>query len=311
MTKLKWLSARLPEPEYLATPSVGINRALGGKGLVSGRIHVLWGPKASGKTTIGLHLIKKAQQEGKICAYADAEKTFSSEWAEKCGVDLDELKYVTSNTAEDLLNLVLPDLKDGSIDVLMLDSIQSVNFESFFKPDANPMGSYARSSKMVTHKILEVLQPHQQVIFVSHAAMDLSGHYPMLKAALGNAVEHWSSTIIKVQKVNGKSAIRDSDGANLVKWRIDKSKQSKYPVEGEFYFSYDEAAIDNIDEAIMFAKDANLITGTNWLTYIDSNGEEHKLNGRDAMTEYLKENTEVYLDIVERLNEYELELVEE
>jgi recombination protein RecA len=304
MTKLKWLSARLPEPDYLPTPSFGINRALGGEGLASGRIHVYWGPMASGKTTLGLHQIAEAQRQGKRCAFIDAEKTYSTEWAVRCGVNVDELKYISSNTAEDLLDLIIPDIESGYLDVIMLDSIQSVNFESFFKKNASSggMGSYARSSKLITHKMLQAIQPHQQIIFVSHAAMDLSGTYPVMKAALGNAIQHWASTIIRIQKIGAKDSIREEDGAHRVKWKIEKSKQSEYPIEGEFYFTSTTATIDMVDEVVAAAKHEKLLTGTNWLSYIDSNGEEHKLNGATKLTAYLKENPEVLNDMKEKLN---------
>lgn len=311
MAKLSWLSARLPEADYLSTPSFGINRALGGRGLHSGRIHVLWGPKASGKTTIALHLLAQAQREGKVCAIVDAEKTYSVEWAERCGVDIDALKYVSGNTAEDLLSLILPSLESGEIDVLMFDSIQSANFESFFKPESNPMGSYARSSKMITHKILNALQPTQQVIFISHAAMDLSGHHPMLKAALGNAIEHWASTIIRIQKIMAKDSIRESDGAHRVKWKIDKSKQSEYPIEGEFYFTSSTASIDNVDEIVTAAKDEGIIEGTTWLKYIDSNGEELKWQGKQKLVTELKNNKELLDEIAEKLNAIAVHAVED
>lgn len=311
MAKKSWLTARLPEAEYLPTPSFGINRALGGKGLHSGRIHVYWGPKASGKTTIALHQLAEAQRQGKTCAIIDAEKTFDPTWAERCGVDLDELLYVAGNTAEEILNLLLPDMESGKIDVVMLDSIQSVNFESFFKPDANPMGSYARSSKMVTHKILNVLQPHQQVIFISHAAMDLSGHYPVLKAALGNAIEHWASTIIRIQKIMAKDSIREEDGAHKVRWKIEKSKQSEYPIDGEFYFTSSTASIDNVDEIVTAAKLEGIIDGTTWLKYVDSNGEELKWQGKANLVNHLKANPELLKEIGDKLNAITVHAVED
>lgn len=314
MTKLKWLSARLPEAEYLSTPSFGINRALGGLGLHAGRIHVLWGSKASGKTTFALHLIAQAQREGKLCAFVDAEKTYSDEWAIRCGVDVDELLLARANSAEDLLELIIPDLASGKIDLLVFDSIQSANFDSFFDKNASSggMGSYARSSKLVTHKILNALQPNQQIIFISHAAMDLSGTHPVLKAALGSAIEHWASTIIKLQKVMRKDSIREEDGAHLTKWVINKSKQSEYPIEGEFYFTSSTAEIDVIDEIVTAAIDEGLISGGGWPTYHKGLDDAKQWRSKAVLVEALKnEDAEFLEQLKKELNAITVHAVED
>jgi recombination protein RecA len=306
MAKLKWLSARLPEPEYLSTPSFGVNRALGGRGIREGGIHTIWGAKTSGKSTWCLYLIAQAQREGKVCAYVDAEKTFSSSWAQKCGVDVDALLLARANSAEDLLDLIIPDLASGKIDLLIFDSIQSTNFDSFFDKPASSggMGSYARSSKLVTHKILNALQPNQHVVFISHAAMDLSGTYPVLKAAIGNSIEHWSSTIIKLTKKMGKDSIRESDKAHTVKWKIEKSKQSEYPIEGEFYFTSSTAQIDVIDEIVTAAIDEGLISGGGWPTYRKGEDDARQWRSKAALVEALKGEEADFLEQLKKeLNE--------
>jgi recombination protein RecA len=112
-TALKILSARLPDPEFLPTASFGINRALGGEGLEAGRIHVYWGPKASGKTSMSFHQIRMAQDQGKKCVYWDSEKAFSMKWAQKCGVDVDALGYLRTNSAEKGLVTPMPHVGEG------------------------------------------------------------------------------------------------------------------------------------------------------------------------------------------------------
>ena len=164
---------------------------------------------------------------------------------------------------------------------------------------------------MVTHKILNVLQPHQQVIFISHAAMDLSGHYPVLKAALGNAIEHWASTIIRIQKIMAKDSIREEDGAHKVRWKIEKSKQSEYPIDGEFYFTSSTASIDNVDEIVTAAKLEGIIDGTTWLKYVDSNGEELKWQGKANLVNHLKANPELLKEIGDKLNAITVHAVED
>ena len=274
----------------MPTPSFGINRALGGRGLSSGRIHLYWGQKASGKSTATFQQIATAQRDGKKCAYIDAEKAFTPEWAEHNGVDIDELAYIRANSAEEILELLLPDLESENFDLVVVDSLQSINFESYFKPDANPMGSYARSSKMFTHKVLNALGTQTHIILISHAAMDLSGHYPVMKAAVGNAVDHWASTSIKFQKLGGKDAIRE-DGAFKVKWKIEKSKQSVYPVEGFYYFNPKTAKIDAVQEIVAAGIEEGILQKSGAWFYLDKGGEnERTFHGENALVNAIRED---------------------
>ena len=288
MSKLSWLTGRRPKPEVLPTPSFGLNRALNG-GLHSGRIHVYWGIKASGKTTAALYQIAAAQRQGKICGYIDAEKSYNEEWAERCGVDVDKLLLIDKNIAEDLAELVCPALEKGEIDLLVVDSLSSLGLRSYLeKPEQNAIGSYARASKFFTHKVLNSLQYDQQVIFISHAAIDMSGQYPVLKAAIGNAIDHWASTIVKFQLRAGNSNLRE-DGARRVSWRIDKSKTSPYPIEGEYWFKQYDASIDYISEIADYSILEEIVARKGaWYNYGD-----RKWQGQTAFVASLQEEPDL------------------
>lgn len=313
MTKLSWMKGRFPDPEILPTPSFGLNRALKG-GLYSGRISVFWGPKASTKTTAALYMIAEAQRQGKTCAFVDAEKTYSSAWAEKCGVDDDALLKIRANGAESLLELICPALESGEIDLMVVDSLSSITFEGYFdKLDSNAMGMYARSSKFFTHKILNALQHDQYIIFISHAAIDLSGQRPALRAALGNAIEHWASTIIKFQLRYGKSNDREADGAQKVSWAVDKSKTSPYPVKGEYYFMQPSASIDTYAELATYAAEEDVVQrGGAWFYYpTKETCGDNKWNGEAKFVQALKDDSVLFKSIQEELMEHGVILEEE
>lgn len=311
MAKLSWMTGRPPEPEFLPTPSFGLNRALGGQGLSSGRVHLYWGTKGSGKSSMTLQQVALAQSQGKICAYIDSEKSLGAEWAEKCGVNWDELLYVQANGAEDILALTIPDLASGKIDVLVIDSLSSINFNDFFEPDKNPIGSYARSSKMILHKLLHVLNHDQQIILISHAAMDLSGYHPTLRANTGSATNHWASTIIKVQKMGSKDSVRE-DGAHLVKWKVEKSKQSPYPVDGEFFFDSSTARIDTIAEIASIAVLEGVVDKAGaWLYYHKGQDDELRWLGSSRFSDYLKEHPDFLEQVKEELNSIQPTVLEE
>lgn len=310
-----------PEREYLPTPSVGVNRALGGKGLESGRIHVYWGPKASGKTTFALQQIAVAQRQGKICAFIDSEKAFSKKWAQDNGVDTDKLLYHNSMVVEETLELLMPEIKEGKIDLLVVDSVNSLTYASYFdSPDSNAMGTYARSAKFFTHKLLHVLNENQQVIFISQAAMAKQGQNFNLKASVGSAIEHWASTMIKFTKTMysqpdpGKE--NDGwrkDGSFRVDWRIDKSKQSVYPVKGSYWFNPGTAEIDNVEEITSAVKAAGVVTSAGaWIYYPDKDTcGDNRWNGANALTEELRSNLTLRDEFIAKLNETKIELAAE
>lgn len=307
MAKLQVLTARLAEPEYLPTPSFGINRALGGYGLASGRIHVYWGSKASGKTTASFHQIATAQKEGKKCLFIDAERAYTPAWAEKCGVDNDALMYIRGNSAEEILRLVLPMMDKEEVDIIVVDSLSSINFDTFFdvtKGDNNPIGSYARSAKSFTHKLLGSLGMKQQVILISHASMDLSNmQYPKLKASIGSAIEHWCSTMVKFQWMRGQKDVRASDGARRVKWTIDKSKQSVYPVSGEYWFQPLTASIDFEAEIVSQAILAEIINKSGaWFKYKDYNW-----HGEEKAVDSVREEPDLKQELMDLLNGIKVE----
>jgi recombination protein RecA len=270
VAKLQVLSGRIADPYMLPTPSFNLNRALGG-GLLSGRIHIFWGPKASGKTTVALHQIAEAQRLGKRCLFVDAEKTYRASWAEKCGVNVDDLQVIQqgANVAEDLLTVLLPMVEKESIDVVVIDSLSSVLLSSFFeKPESNPVGIFARSAKFVLIKLLNALGPETQIILISHASLDLSGYHPTLTASIGNATAHWASTIIGFKQGNNKKEDFRDDGSRKVRWKIDKSKQNVYPVDGEYWFNAKTATIDQEDEIITAAIELEIISQkASWFSY--------------------------------------------
>jgi RecA/RadA recombinase len=299
----------------LPTASYGINRALGKGGLASGRIHVYWGAKACGKTTMALQQIAKAQKEGKTCAFLDSERAFENDWAIRNGVDRAALLYNKTLVVEEALELLMPDISNGNIDLLVVDSVNSLNYASFFDdPSSQGMGTYARSAKMFTHKLLSVLGDQQQIIFVSQASMQKNGQHFNLGASVGSAIEHWASTMIRFRKTGvtkpepGKPFNDDwrADGSYKVHWRLEKSKQSNYPVSGNYYFHDITAKIDNVDEIVTYAKECGIITGSSWLKYAEGTDQEQKWHGKSALLAHLDEHPEFLRELELRLEDFDL-----
>lgn len=305
MAKLKFKSGSdLPDRWKLPTGSYSLNRALDG-GLESGRIHVFWGPKASTKSTNALYCVANAQRMGKTCAYIDAEKTFDPRYAEKCGVDTDALLVLDegSNVAEELLTALLPELDNGNIDVVVIDSLSSVLQGSFFdKPEANPIGIYSRSAKFVLAKLLNALTRDMQIILISHASIDFSGYKPMVTAQMGSAQSHWTSNIIGFKANDGKDNFRP-DGYRKVMWKFSKTKQPVWPFDGEYYFNGLSADIDQIAEMVLAAVAADIIVKAGaWYRY-----GELKFHGDANLIEAFKQEPELAETLRLELQQFDAE----
>lgn len=308
MSKLKILAARDVKDAYkLPTGSVGLNRALN-DGLMGGRIHIYWGPKASGKSTQAMFSIAEAQRLGKTCMYVDSEKTFSSVWAKKCGVDIDDLRYVRSNKAEDILETIMPMIEKEEIDLVVIDSLSSIFTGGHIdKADSNAIGINARSSNFLTSKLLAAMQWETQIIIIAHANMAASSMGMSLQAKISKSVEHWASTIIKFRLGFSKDNDFRDDGARQVYWVVEKSKHSLYPVDGKYWFSAQSEAvyIDHAYEVAELCKEEGIVAGTTWLSYGDQ-----KWQGLKNFAAALKADPDLLQFFIDRLNEVEVKASE-
>lgn len=276
--KSKIFRGNIEEPEMIPLPSLGLNKSLGG-GLLEGRIHTFWGAKASGKTTAAMHVVAEAQKKGKTCLWIDSEKTYSRRWAEACGVDTEELLVLQVNSVEEILKEVQDDFRKGEIDLIVVDSLSSIFFESYLStPDGNPIGGFARASNFLVGKLLDTMGLKSMVILIAHQTMKNSGQMFVKSAKLSESVEHWNSTIIKFRKTGSKDEVRD-DKSFKVYWTVEKSKQSVYPDTGSYFFLAGDnerggvtIKYDNAEEATRIAIDEKIIEqGGAWLKWRDLN----------------------------------------
>jgi recombination protein RecA len=308
MAKLKILSGRIAPAYKLPTGSYGLNKALNG-GLQGGRVHVYWGAKASGKTTQALMSVAEAQRLGKTCMWIDAEKTYDSAWAEKCGVDIDSLLVIRALSVEDILTTIVPMIRKGEIDVVVIDSLSTVSTDAFFDdPTYKGIGTGARATNILVHKILEAIDLETQVICIAHANMAQAGQGMSLQAKISKSVEHWASTIVMFRLGGSKDDTR-SDGAKQIYWDVKKSKQSLYPVKGQYWFCV-------TDNAIFIDQAAELVTAAVEAEIIERKGAWYRFDGdmwqgEAAVVSALKTDNDLRLKIEEALSTVEVVVEEE
>lgn len=297
--KLKLTTGDIPDPILLATPSLGLNQSLGG-GLMSGRIHVFWGPKASGKTTTAMHVLAKAQQKGLRGLYVDAEKTYGAKWAMGCGIDTDQLELCRGNKVEDILETILPKIESKESNVIVLDSLSSIFVESFLLADGgNAIGIGARSMNNLVSKFLGALNDEVMIILIAHTTMAKSGQMMTAQAKLSESVKHWASSIIKFRQGMSKDNDRRADGSVKVYWQVEKSKQSLYPDDGSYWFNPQTISYDQMAELATLVVDKEIVRKSGAWIYVS---DDVKYQGDAQFANALREDPELQRYLLAALN---------
>lgn len=193
--------------EYQATPSHGLNRALNG-GLPYGRQVLIWGSKSSAKSSLCLQTIAIAQQEGKVCAWIDAEMSYSEDWAKSLGVDTSKLIYSSARTINDMVD-VATNLMNAGVDLIVVDSITSLLPAIYFEKDSDELKQlentkqigaesrdFSNAWKMLNYannKVKPTL-----LILISQSRNNINAMYTSQQPSGGQATKFYSSTVVKL-----------------------------------------------------------------------------------------------------------------
>jgi recombination protein RecA len=273
----------MPMHEVIPTPSVGLNRALGG-GLNTGASHLFWGTPSAGKSTMSFRILASAQKMGYRPVIIDSEYSFNEEYAAKCGIDIDDIVVVQSTIVEDVLKSIYPYLThEEEKHVFLFDSLSNLlRAEAYDKPEGSKaIGLAARSQGALVQQLLNYLHKERNMmIFIAHQTMDLSGMYAVTKAKIGNEVRHNMHNIVKLfLSMSSKEMERDDRNmitSQRVTWEIEKTKQgATIGTKGQYYLKPQDAMLDQFRELLDIAVEMNIIERRGaWFFY----GEE-KWNG--------------------------------
>ena len=240
------LGSEIEQVQFAETPSFGLNRALCG-GFPYGRQVLVWGNESSGKSSFCLQTIAKAQKEGKICAWIDAEMTFSPEWAAQLGVKVEDLIVSTARTVNDMVD-VGTDLMQAGADIIVVDSISALLPAIYFEKDSTDLkqlentkqiGAEARDMTNAV-KMLNYANNQEKptlLILISQARNNIGAMYATQQPTGGMAVKFYSSTIVKLfssesdnQAIKGKIYVGDKiieeKIGRKVRWDVQFSKTS-------------------------------------------------------------------------------------
>lgn len=273
----------MPVHEVIETPSVGLNRALGG-GLNTGATHLFWGNPSVGKSTICFRILAEAQAKGFRPVIVDSEYSFNEEYAAKCGVNIDDIVVIQSTVVEDILKNLYPYLShQEEKHIFLFDSLSNIiRQEAYDKPEGSKaIGLLARSQGALLQQLVNYLHKERNImIFIAHQTMDLSGMYAVTKAKIGNSVFHNMHNIVKLF-LSQSSKEMERDDRNMitsqkVAWTIEKTKQrASIGTKGEYYVLPQQASIDKYREMLDIAIEMGIIERRGaWFFY-----QEEKWNG--------------------------------
>jgi recombination protein RecA len=305
------LGSEIEHVQFATTPSYGLNRALNG-GLPYGRQVLIWGNKSSGKSSFCLQIIAEEQKKGKVCAWIDAEMTFSPEWATQLGVDTENLIVSTARTINDMVD-VATDLMKAGVDVVIVDSISALLPAVYFEKDSaelkqlentKQMGAEARDMSNAV-KMLNYANNQEKptlLILISQARNNLGAMYVNQIPTGGKAVQFYSSTIIKLfssesdnQAIKGKIYVGDKiieeKIGRKVRWDVQFSKTSPAFQSGEydFYFRGDDVGVDSVADLVDTAEMIGLIERAGaWYTV-----EGERFQGREKLVAGVKEQLDI------------------
>jgi recombination protein RecA len=316
-TRARVQSAQNVKVHKQLTPSIGLNVALKG-GLGYGRQVLVWGNKSAGKSSFCLQMIALAQQEGKTCAWIDAEASYDQKWAEQLGVDSSSLIYSQAKTVNDMVDVGVK-LMEAGVDVIVVDSISALLPGIYFEKDGNEMKDLqdtkqiGAEAKDMTHavKMLNYANKNTLLVLISQQRNQFGSMHASHIPTGGMAVKFFSSTVIKLWSSEAEAnaikagvavgdKIIEQRVGRPVNWIIDYNKLGPPNLSGQydFYYQGENLGVDRIGETLDVAEMYGLIEkGGAWYTI---NGE--RFQGRAKAVAYLRENPEVSGKLIQEIN---------
>ncbi len=297
------------EMEVVSTGSIGLDTALGVGGVPKGRIIEIYGPESSGKTTIATHIIAEAQKKGGICAIIDAEHAFDSNYAQKLGVDVDNLLISQPDYGEQALEIADRLILSGALDVVVVDSVAALVPKGELEGEMgdSKMGLQARLMSQALRKLTATIHKTNTVcIFINQLRDKIGVMFGSPETTTGgNALKFYASVRLDIRRV---AQIKDGDVAigNRSKVKVVKNKVAPPFRIAEFDIIFGEG-ISKVGEIIDMGVELGIVNKSgSWFSY-DSN----KLGqGRDAVKQLLQDNpalaTEIETKIRAKLAEIQL-----
>ncbi len=282
--------------DVVSTGSIGLDVALGIGGVPKGRVVEIYGPEASGKTTLTLQIIAEAQKIGGTAAFVDAEHALDPTYAEKLGVNVDELLVSQPDTGEQALEITDMLVRSGAVDVIVIDSVAALTPKAEIEGEMGDshMGLQARLMSQALRKLTaNIKRSNAMVVFINQIRMKLGVMFGNPETTTGgNALKFYASVRLDIRRIG---AIKKGDEiiGNQTRVKVVKNKVSPPFKMAEFEILYGHG-ISREGEIIDIGVQQGLIDKAgSWYSY----GDDRIGQGKENVREYLKANPETAAEI--------------
>lgn len=289
--------------QTISTGSLGLDLALGVGGLPRGRVVEIYGPEASGKTTLAMHVVAESQKNGGLAAYIDAEHAFDPEYAKNLGINIDELLISQPDTGEQALEITETLVRSNAVDVLVIDSVAALVPKSEIEGEMgdSQMGVHARLMSQALRKLTGIVSKSKTVvIFINQIRMKIGVMFGNPETTTGGmALKFYSSVRIDIRRIE-----QLKDGENLVgnrtRVKVVKNKVAPPFKQAEFDLMYGVGISRQSEILELGAKYGILQKSGSWILY----GDEKIGQGREAAKQYLRDHGDIAQKIERQIIEH-------
>ena len=289
--------------EVISSGSLGLDVALGVGGYPRGRVIEIYGPESSGKTTLTLHAMAEAQKNGGIAAFIDAEHAFDRFYAQKLGVDIDNLIISQPDHGEQALEIADNLIRSGAIDIVVIDSVAALTQKSEIEGEMgdSKMGLHARLMSQALRKLTgSISKTNCTVIFINQLREKIGVMFGNPETTTGgNALKFYASVRLDIRR---STQIKDTDGdvqGNKTRVKVVKNKVAPPFRTAEFDIMYGEG-ISKVGEIIDLGVEFEIIKKSgSWFSY----GDTKLGQGRDAVKSLLLDNPELLEELEGKIKE--------
>jgi len=286
----------------VSTGSLGLDVALGVGGLPYGRVVEIYGPESSGKTTLTLSVIAEAQKQGKICAFIDAEHALDPIYAEKVGVNIDDLLVSQPDTGEQALEICDMLVRSGAVELVVIDSVAALVPKAEIEGEmgASHMGLAARLMSQALRKLTgNIKRANCCVIFINQIRMKIGVVFGNPETTTGgNALKFYSSVRLDIRRI-GALKKGDEIVGNETRVKVVKNKVAPPFKQAEFDILYGEGISRHGEIVDLGVKQGLIEKAGSWYSY----NENRIGQGKDNVRSFLKENPDIADEIEAKIRE--------